>query len=416
MSDPMPHTVAGAEPERDRVERRLEKLELESISYFITNRAPGTGLVLDRVTNGPQSDPGRFKGMASIAATGYGLSALILASEKNLIPKDKAAELVLENLRFIETHTPREQRGWLAHFMHADTGKTFGFSEISSIDTVLYYMNALAAAEYFKSDVEKQVNSMLANLDFDFMLTRGGAFPQKLQFSHGFFNENSTIQFIPWEWDHVSEGILIPFLALGSGQGKIDPKVWSEGFNRKKDWEIEGEKTFAPLPLFTYYYPLGFLNLKGRVDGVGENFWAEAEKAARMQISFCKADGYPEGLFGISACDGPLGYMAFYPGHNYGSKTIAPTAALACLPLAEGPVLACLEKLEKLGLCDREYGLAGAFDCGSAWTATDAVGIDVGSTLLMVDAYRRGTIHALMEKSPVVQRAMQRCGFKKLKE
>ena len=399
--------------ERINLNKDIERIERQSIKFFLDHSLPN-GLVLDRAPNSDTLPTDRSAKMCSVAATGYGLTAMVLASEKNMLPKKQAKEKVMQTLTFIDENTPKINGGWLAHFIDAKTGKTYKNTEISSIDTAIFYFNAFAAAEYFGGDVKKQVNKMYNKIDFKMMLTQDNQKPDQLAFNLGFHVKDGKREFIPHKWDEYSEGILVMLLGLGSNQ--VPDEMWSKGWNRDKKWEQDGLKSFVCLPLFTYFYPHGLIDLKDKVDRNGDNFWKASQNAVKMQAIYCKDHGYPEGVFGITACDGPNGYQAYqaagteeYPAHD---GTIAPPAVLACLPFAEKETLKALKYIKNQNLDNEKYGLCNAYNVRSGWKTSDALGIDLGSMLLMLNSNSSGLIHKLVNKNEIVQKAMKRAGFR----
>lgn len=395
----------------------LDDWEKKSIQYFLDNRYTN-GLVLDRAQQIDNSIEhlDRFlkqqiKNMASIASTGYGLLAWVLAVENKMLPMQKANDWALQTLTTVANNIGPKQKGWIYHFVKATSGKPYPKSEVSSVDTVIFLLGALIAGEYFSGKVKQKARQLFDQVDFPMMLSNDNQFPNKMVFSHGFLLKNNERIFILSNWDTFSEGVIIPLLALGATQYKVSDKIWNEGWNRIKYWQYGKLKTFAPLPLFSYFYPLGFFNLKDRKDNQGENFWQEAQKAVKMQLAFCEDNGYSKGSFGLSACDGPSGYTDYSPSKSYSDKTISPTAILACLPLNERQVFNWLSEAKKIGLDKYKYGLLSGYDAKSGWGSSDAVGIDIGSTLLMIDVYKRGLIHKLSNQNEVIQRALHRAGF-----
>jgi hypothetical protein len=138
-----------------------------------------------------------------------------------------------------------------------------------------------------------------------------------------------------------------------------------------------------------------------------------------LQRRYCARSGYPHGLWGLSACDGPKSYRAYQPGHRFPEKVIAPPALLAALPFAPDQVAEGVRTLARLGVDDTPYGLRCAIDLRghtpdrafTGWKSPDAVGIDVGSTLLMLDGYTGKTVHRALGRCEIVQRALERAGF-----
>ncbi len=89
-------------------EALLDDIERRGCLYFAEQSSPNTGQVLDRVTwlnSTGALDPRR---MASIAATGFGLSALCIAHQRKYQSRSKILEQVRRTLRFHSNTLPHE--------------------------------------------------------------------------------------------------------------------------------------------------------------------------------------------------------------------------------------------------------------------------------------------------------------------
>lgn len=418
--------IALSPAERSELKQMLSQFQIyeKAYQFFEDARHPKTGMVLDRL---PVTEAfalhTKENTMASIAATGYSLALDVLKAEQGFfktgptpevstrpeLSRRVVAQRLSQTLNFVETLSKPENGYFLPHFLHWETGTSM--AEISTVDTALFYLGALAAGEYCGGEELARVERMFNRLDFNRMRTRNQHpdFKHSTNLSHGL---DPNHQFIPHHWGGpYSEGVLLLNL-LAMAQPAVPDSVWSKGWDRSKSWRQGGLSTFTDTPLFIYFYGPGFLPLKGLKDAQGEDYWRESEKAVLMQQEYCREKGYPSGLFGITACDAPppIGYKAYHPGLDDG--TIAPPAILASLPLAEKPVLEAMRQLKALNLLDTKYGPVNAYNVFSGWKTTDALGIDVASMILMLDAYEAGTIHGLLGKNRVIQRAYQRAGLK----
>jgi len=89
----------------------LEDLEHRAFLYFWEQTDSSTGLVLDRAS----ADGGRAKGpsrdIASLAATGFGLTAICIGAEHGWITREQAQTRVLNTLQFFAGKVFQE-RGW----------------------------------------------------------------------------------------------------------------------------------------------------------------------------------------------------------------------------------------------------------------------------------------------------------------
>jgi hypothetical protein len=430
----------------------VDKIYKKSLQFFIDGGVnPKTGQVLDRIPNADLPPYGYTAKYSSVTASGFRLTNLMLAVEEGLISKEKAGQEVLKTINFLDKHNPKENKGWFAHFIDADTGEIFkngnGASEIATIDTSEFFFNALAAGEYFGGEVKKKVEEMYNKIDFNFMLTNNGRKPDKKSFSFGFkyttddqgnlsykfLDENDKGEIVPGGGvDGYSEGTLVPMLALGSKQFS-DAKakeLWEKGWERTNNftYKVDG-KDISPIShreatLFMWMYPNALINMKDQVDSTGINYWDEMKKATQIDIAFAKDHGYPS--YGFSACDNPKdGYSALKPldaetakrfkdnaqknNKNGGipwdlglhSGSTAPPimyASAALGPFAEKAAAHAHQYLknetDNFGekVLDQKYGVP----CGrtvkgdqEGWSAFEALGIDLGSMNIMLDIYKK---------------------------
>src|SRR5688572_32968970 len=91
--------------------------------------------------------------VASIAATGFGLTSLCIAADRNWISRSEAIERARNTLRFFDARA-FQQRGWFYHWLDAKTGERRWNSEISSIDTALLLAGVLTVRQCFASEAE----------------------------------------------------------------------------------------------------------------------------------------------------------------------------------------------------------------------------------------------------------------------
>ena len=126
--------------------RLLEEIQRASFLYFWEQADPLTGLVRDRFNVRAAADP---RSAASIAATGFGLTAICIGAERHYVDAAEARDRVLNTLRFLHSNMPTH-RGFYYHWANVHTGTRIWDSEISSIDTAILLCGVITCREYFR--------------------------------------------------------------------------------------------------------------------------------------------------------------------------------------------------------------------------------------------------------------------------
>ncbi|MFN2492284.1 MAG: hypothetical protein ABR501_05295, partial [Pyrinomonadaceae bacterium] len=149
----------------------LEELERRSFHYFWVQSDPRTGLVSDRARMDGTSLDQDHQNVASIAATGFGLTALCIASDRRWIDLRQARERARNALDFFANKAFQEH-GWFYHWMDTKTGARRWNSEISSIDTALLLAGVLTARQCYRDDamIDRLATKIFNRVDFRWML------------------------------------------------------------------------------------------------------------------------------------------------------------------------------------------------------------------------------------------------------
>ena len=143
--------------------------------------------------------------------------------------------------------------------------------------------------------------------------------------------------------------------------------------------------------------------------------------------------GYDSLCWGVTASDGPgdkynfddkkfLGYAGrgtSGPDYNYfDDGTIAPYGPLSSLPFAPEIVFPTIRSMnERYG--DKlwgKYGYYDSFNPTAKWFDNDFVGIDEGPMLIMIENFRTGLVWNFVMKDPIIQKGLNRLGFKYLQK
>ncbi|MBV9572961.1 MAG: hypothetical protein JOY93_02815, partial [Acidobacteriales bacterium] len=144
----------------------LDELERASFDFFWTQADPHTGLVRDRAN----ADGVDARVTASIAATGFGLTALCIGHQRGYRARAEITDRVRKTLRFL-SHDAPDVRGYLFHFVDMRDGKRSGFSEISPIDMAILLCGVLTCREYFNDpDIRRDATALYHRVDWQWAL------------------------------------------------------------------------------------------------------------------------------------------------------------------------------------------------------------------------------------------------------
>jgi hypothetical protein len=386
-------------------EKLLDDLERTGVLFFRENSHPRTGLVKDRVL----ADRTDERTVASIAATGFGLTALAVAAERGYLPWEEARSRVLATLRYLWQGLPHEH-GFFYHFVHWETGERVWKCELSSIDTAILLCGVLASAEYFGGDELRDLaRRIYERADFAWLLA-GGDLP-----SHGWKPEEG---FLKLRWDTYSESLMLYILALGSPTHPIPGEAW-QAWKRPRLREEGLEYIGGVEPLFVHQYPQAWLDLRGRRDAHADYF-ENSRLATEAHRRFClglegRFPHFGADLWGITSSDSERGYVAWGgpPASGPLDGTVVPCAAAGSLPFLPGECLRTLrfQRRRHGEKAWRRYGFVDAFNPRTGWYNPDVIGIDVGITVLMAENLRSGLVWKVFSRCPAVERGLARAGF-----
>jgi hypothetical protein len=383
----------------------LENIERTSFQYFWEQAHPETGLVKDRNLAAAPDE----RNVASIAATGFGLTALCIAHQRAWQDPLQILQRVKNTLRFACTRLPH-QRGFLWHFMNMANGQRAFQSEVSSIDTAIFLCGALACRGYFDDhEIQDLASRLYQRADWNWLVRN------EKTIAMGWTPESG---FLRSRWDSYSELMMLPLLALGSPTHALTPEVW-DAWSRP-NFEFDGIRYVgAHAPLFVHQYSHAWFDFRNVRDRHADYF-TNSIIATKVHKLWClelaaQFPDYTEDLWGVTSSDSPRGYTAWGGpppmGHIDGS--IVPCAAGGSLPFMPEETIRVLQTVrEKYGSrAWQRYGYVDAFNPLTNWYSQDVLGIDAGITLLMAENARSGFVWDHFMKNPEVQRGMSQAGF-----
>jgi hypothetical protein len=383
----------------------LDEMERQGCLFFWEQASPATGQVLDRARNdlNGSRDPRR---MASIAATGFGLSALCIADKRGYLSHAEVVERVRTTLEWHLNKMP-EVHGFFYHFTDIETGKRFGGCELSSIDTALLLCGVLTAHSYFSDPkIQSLAKQIYERVEWPWMLNNGPTFSMGWKPESGFLDSR---------WSKYCELMMIYLLAIGSPTHAVSPDHWNN-FTRPVI-EYKGMRYIGgDDPLFTHQYSQAWFDFRGKRDAYA-NYFENSVTATKAHKAFCLSmpKWYSEDYWGITASDSEQGYTAWGgpPALGQIDGTVVPCAAAGSLPFLPADCIAVLRSLRsKWGAkAWGRYGFVDAFHPAGNWYNPDVLGIDQGIGVIMAENLRTGMVWDTFMRNPEAQHAMQLAGF-----
>jgi hypothetical protein len=383
----------------------LDDLERQGCLYFWEQASPKTGQVLDRAQNdlGGARDPRR---MASIAGTGFGLTALCIADRRGYLPHAQIVERVRTTLEWHLNSLP-EVHGFFYHFTDIETGARYRDVELSSIDTSLLLCGVLTARAYFDDPhIQTLAKQIYERVDWPWMLNGGKTFSMGWRPNTGFLHS--------W-WENYCELMMIYLLAIGSPTHPVAPEYWNN-FTRPVIHYKEYNYISGNDPLFTHQYSQAFYDFRGKRDAYADYF-ANSVTATRAHKAFCLTypKWYSEDYWGITASDSEGGYTAWGgpPAQGPIDGTVVPSAAAGSLAFVPADCVTVLRAMRtKWGKqAWGRYGFVDAFHPAANWYDADVLGIDQGISVVMAENLRSGLVWSTFMRNRECVSAMQRAGF-----
>lgn len=397
-------------------EELLTLVQKQTFSYFWDFGHPVSGMARERSTSGNTVTTG---------GTGFGVMAMIVAVERDFIPREEALSRVQTIVTFLETRATR-YHGAFAHWIHGETGATLPFSTYDNgadlVETSLLFQGLLTARQYFNSDatgetkLREDITRLWEEVDWTW-----------------FQKEDENVLYWHWSPQHEwqinlkiqgwNESLVTYLLAAASPTHPISKEVYDQGWARNGGMRNGASYHGFTLPLgpayggpmfFAHYSFLG-LNPNGLKDQYAD-YLEQNRNHAMINYSYCMDNpqgysGYSEHCWGLTASDGDQGYSAHSPTNDRG--VVAPTAALASMPYTPDESMRALHFFYyKLG--DKlwaEHGFVDAFNLSQNWFDNQHIAIDQGPIIIMIENHRTGLLWDLFMNIPEIQEGLTKLGF-----
>lgn len=385
----------------------LNDLQRRGCLFFSEQADPRTGQVLDRARNTGLNGAMDPRKLSSIAATGFGLTALCIAHKRGFLSAQAIEAQVARTLAFHAHELPQEH-GFFCHFNDVRTGEPIAKVEYSSIDTALLLCGVLTARAYFRSNkaLVRDATLIYERVDWPWMLQGSDLFRMGWKTDSGFLDAT---------WNHYCELMMIPLLAMGSPTHPVSPAVWNAWSRPTESFEgltFIGDRD----PIFVHQYSHAWFDFRDVRDAYA-NYFENSVTATKAHRLFCLSLGTPYGpeYWGISASDSEQGYKAWGGPPSFGgvNGTVVPCAAAGSLPFLPPECLKTLRAQKAVygARAFGRYGLCDAFHPATNWYDPDVLGIDLGISVVMAENLRSGLVWEIFKRNPEVAVAMNKAGF-----
>jgi hypothetical protein len=412
----------------------LTMLQEACFRYYWEGAHSGSGMIRENL-------PGNDRIVAT-GASGFGIMALVVGAERGFITREQGVERLNQITTFLEK-APRYHGAW-SHFMDGKTGESLPvFDVIDSggdlVETSFLIQGLLAARQYFnrstpqETALAKRITHLWETVEWDWY--------RKSQDGDALFWHWTP----EWSWfiNHrltgFNETMIVYLLAIASPTHGVAPELYYTGWAGqseaaglyRKGWSgsSEGEHyangtKYYEIKLdvgvgsggslfFAHYSYLGFD--PHSLTDLYTNYFENNRNLALINRAYSinnpgKHKAYGADAWGLTASDGPRGYVPEAPDVQDDKGTLAPTGALASFPYTPEASMAAFKHFYR-DLGDRVWGIYGpidAYNLDEDWWSPIYMGLNQAPITVMVENYRTGLLWKLFQSNPEIQTMLKK--------
>ena len=429
---------ADAATRRMSDEELLTMLQEACFRYYWEGAHPHAGMSLESI-------PGDDRIVAT-GASGFGIMALVVGVDRGFISRNQGRERLTKIVTFLE-QAPRYHGAW-SHFMDGNTGQSLPVFDMFDnagdlVETAFLMQGLLAARQYFHGQNEPE-RELYARISYLWETVEWDWYRKTPQSDALYWHWSPQ-----WSW-HIShrltgfnETMIVYLLAIASPTHAVPAELYYSGWANQEEvgasyrrgWSgvSEGERytngnsyygiklavgvgVGGPL-FFTQYSYMGF-DPWGIHDRFTDYFQNNRD-IARINLAYCGQNpghyaGYGPDFWGLTASDGPAGYVPREPRRAFDDGTMAFTGAFASFPYTPEASMAMLKHVYR-DLGDRVWGVYGprdAINLSQDWVAPIFMGLNQAPITVMIENYRTGLVWKLFMSNPEIEPMLQKIGFK----
>ena len=407
----------------------LTMLQKACFQYYWEGSDPHSGMTHENI-------PGDDRIVAT-GASGFGIMALMVGVDRGFITREEGVRRLTKIADFL-AHAKRYHGAW-SHYMDGNTGQTmpvFGMYDNGGdlVETSFLMQGLLAARQYFhgpgadEQALYRSITQLWETVEWDW------------------YRETPSSNFLYWHWSPewvfqihhpligFNEVMITYLLGIASpthsvpaslyysgwaGQSEM-AQSYRAGWSGTKDGDHYGNgHTYYGIKLdvgvgpggplfFAHYSFMGFdpHSLHDRFTG---SYFENNRNIALINHAYSVANpkhfgGYGENAWGLTASDGPDGYVAHAPDNADDLGTLTPTGALASFPYTpEASMAAFKHYYRDLGgqLWDI-YGPRDAFNPSRNWISPIYMGLNQAPMVVMIENYRTGLVWKSFMSNPEI--------------
>jgi hypothetical protein len=396
----------------------LDSLQRTAFDFFWNEANPTNGLIRDR--SQPWSP-------CSIASLGFGLSAICIGIDHGWVTHAAGRDRILSALETL-WNTPQGSaasgfigyQGLYYHFLEMDTALRTWDSELSTIDSALLFAGVIDAKEYFSTGdplddpVVALCDSIYYRANWEFTRNFNPGIMMGWKPGTGFATFG--------QWIGYNEAMILYILALGSPTHPVPASTWAT-WTSGYSWQTQYSYSYVNFPpLFGHQYSHCWVDFRSirdaYMDTQGITYFENSRRATLAAREYCIANpggfvGYGQDLWGLTASDGPFGYIAHgAPPPLNDDGTITPTAATSSIAFVPEVAIPAIRNMyESYPQLWGPYGFRDAFNLTLNWWDTDYIGIDQGPIIIMIENFRNQSVWKRFMRNADVQRGLERAGF-----
>ncbi len=427
--------AVGASTHEMSDDQLLTMLQQACFRYYWEGADPSSGMARENI-------PGDDRIVAT-GASGFGIMALVVGADRGFAPRPAVVQRLRTIVSFLEK-TPRYHGVW-SHFMNGSTAQSlpvFGMFDNAAdlVETSFLMQGLLTARQYFSGpdpderDLSQRITRLWEGVEWDW-------FRRNIDGDDALYWHWSP----DWKWhmNHrltgLNEVMITYLLAMSSPTHPVPPSFYYTGWAGQSDRAIKyrrgwgqtedgdhyrnGHQYFGikldvgvgsggPL-FFTHYSYMGFD--PHALTDLYTNYFKNNQNLALINLAYSIQNpghhkGYGPDAWGLTASDGPEGYVAQSPELKSDSGNITPTGALSSFPYTPEASMAAFKHYYR-DLGDRLWGIYGfrdAYDPDRDWVSPIYMGLNQAPITVMIENYRTGLIWKTFMSNPEIRSMLDR--------